>query len=74
MATKLDLTKEEKTYYTAKTSPEVVEFGEIPFLTIRGKGEPGGKEFKSKVNILYSLAYGIKISVKSRVKILLSQN
>lgn len=31
MTTKLDLTKEYKTYYTSKTSPEVVEFAEIPY-------------------------------------------
>jgi len=36
-AIKLDFVKEYKTYYTAKTTPEVVEFGEIPFLTIEGK-------------------------------------
>lgn len=33
-ATKLDLTKEYKTYYTAKTSPEVVEFGESQTVNI----------------------------------------
>ena len=68
MATKLDLTKGYKTYYTAKTSPEVVEFGEIPFLTIEGKGEPGGKEFTSKVEVLYPLAYGIKNICKKQGK------
>ncbi|MCL0064015.1 hypothetical protein M1N83_02255 [Dehalococcoidia bacterium] len=36
MTTKLDLTKEYKTYYTARTSPEVVEFGGIPFLGQNG--------------------------------------
>jgi len=64
MATKLDLTKEYKNYYTARTRPEVVEFGEISFLTIEGKGEPAGKEFTSKVEALYPLAYGIKIPMK----------
>lgn len=34
MAIKLDLTKEYKNYYTAKTRPEVVEFGEISFLPL----------------------------------------
>ncbi len=46
--TKFDLTGEYKSYYAAKTNPEVVEFGEIPFLTVGGKGEPGGKEFTGK--------------------------
>jgi len=66
--TKLDLKKEYKTYYKAKTIPEVVEFGEIPFLTIEGKGEPGGKEFTSKVEALYSLAYGVKNLCKKQGK------
>jgi hypothetical protein len=68
MATKLDLTKEFKTYYTAKTRPEVAEFGEIPFLTIKGKGEPGGKEFTNKVEALYPLAYGVKKICKKQDK------
>jgi len=41
--TKLDLTKEYKTYYTAKTSPQIVEFGEAKFLSIEGRGEPAVK-------------------------------
>ena len=30
--TKLDLTKEHKMYYAAKTTPELVEFDEVPFV------------------------------------------
>lgn len=68
VTTKLDLKKEHKTYYKAKIIPEVVEFGEIPFLTIEGKGEPGGKEFTSKVEALCSLAYGVKNLCKKQGK------
>ena len=68
VTTKLDLKKEHKTYYKAKIIPEVVEFGEIPFLTIEGKGEPGGKEFTSKVEALYSLAYSVKNLCKKQGK------
>jgi hypothetical protein len=68
MATKLDLTKEYKTYYTAKTNPEVVEFGEIPFLTIEGKGEPAGDVFTKAVEALYPLAYGVKNICKKQGK------
>ena len=66
--TKLDLTKEYKTYYKAKTTPEIVEFEEGKFLTIEGKGAPGGKEFQAKVGALYSLAYGIKMLMKKEGK------
>jgi len=58
--TKLDLTKEYKTYYAAKTTPEVVEFNEAQFLTIEGKGAPDSKEFTAKIEALYPLAYGVK--------------
>lgn len=69
MATKLDLKREFKTYYTAKKSPEVAEFGEAQFLTIEGKGEPGGKEFTSKVEALYPLAYGVRKICKKQGKV-----
>ena len=68
MATKLDLTKEYKTYYTAKKTPEVVKFDEAQFLTIEGKGAPGGKEFTAKVEALYPLAYGVKKICKKQDK------
>ncbi len=57
---KLDLIKEFKSYYKAGKQPEIVEFGELNYLTIDGKGEPAGKVFVSKVEALYPLAYGIK--------------
>jgi len=65
---KLDLTKKYKTYYTAKTTPEVVEIEEGIFLTIEGKGAPGSEEFKAKVRALYSLAYDVKILMKKKGK------
>ena len=65
--TKLDLTKD-KSYYTAKTTPEIVEIGEGKSLTIEGKGAPGDDEFQVKVGALYSLAYGIKMLMKKEGK------
>jgi len=66
--TELDLTKEYKIYYTAKTTPEIVEIEEGKFLTIEGKGAPGSEEFQAKVGALYSLAYGIKMLMKKEGK------
>ena len=60
MTTKIDLVKENKSYYTAKTKPQMVEFSEIPYLTIEGRGEPAGKTFVEAVQALYPFAYGIK--------------
>ncbi|MEM2110846.1 MAG: hypothetical protein QXX08_03095 [Candidatus Bathyarchaeia archaeon] len=65
-ATKLDLTNEYKTYYTAKTTPEVVEFDEAHFLAIEGKGAPGSKEFAAKIEALYPVAYGVKSLCKKQ--------
>ncbi|MEM3404442.1 MAG: GyrI-like domain-containing protein [Nitrososphaeria archaeon] len=59
-ATKLDLTKEYKTYYTAKAIPEIVEFDKAQFLAIEGRGAPGSKEFTAKIEALYTIAYGVK--------------
>ena len=66
--TKLDLTKEYKSYYTAKTTPEIVEIEKGKFLTIEGKGAPDGDEFQVKVGALYSLAYGVKMLMKKEDK------
>ena len=60
MATKIDLVKEDKTYYTAKPNPQIVDFPEIFYLAVKGKGEPAGKLFTEAVQSLYPLAYGIK--------------
>ncbi|MHA1579731.1 MAG: GyrI-like domain-containing protein, partial [Candidatus Freyarchaeota archaeon] len=61
---KLDLAKEYKEYYRARTTPKIVEFGEGSFLAIEGKGAPGGEEFSVKVRALYTLAYGVKNLMK----------
>jgi hypothetical protein len=65
---KTDLTKKFKEYYSGKTTPEIVKFGKISYLTITGKGEPAGKEFSEKVSALYPVAYGIKKICKDQGK------
>lgn len=59
-ATKLDLIKEYKSYYTAKTKPELIEIKEAQYISIEGSGAPAGEEFTAKVEALYPLAFGIK--------------
>lgn len=61
---KLDLVKEYKSYYSARLKPEVIEFDEAYYITISGRGEPGGGEFKAKVSALYTVAYTIKNLMK----------
>lgn len=63
--TKLDLSKEYKSYYTSTTTPEQVEFGAIRYLSVCGKGDPDGDLFKQCIEVLYSAAYFIKFHYKA---------
>lgn len=63
---KLDLTKAFKEYYRAKPIPELVVFGEIPYLSIDGKGDPSGEEFALSLKALYSVAYALKFYYKAK--------
>lgn len=62
---KLDLTKEYKNYYSAKTKPELFEIGSANYLSIKGKGDPSDKLFAENIEALYSVAYTIKFSFKA---------
>lgn len=57
---KLDLTKSYKSYYTALTRPQLIEFGPIWYVTIQGTGDPNGDVFASATEALYTLSYSIK--------------
>ncbi len=63
---KLDLVKNYKSYYSARTTPEIVEIEEGSFLTILGKGAPEEEEFQTKVSALYSIAYTVKNMYKRK--------
>jgi hypothetical protein len=65
---KLDLTKKYKSYFTAKTKPELVEIETANFISICGKGDPSGKDFSNRIETLYPLAYTIKFSCKAKGK------
>ncbi len=62
--TKLDLRKELKQYYTAKKVPELINVPEGKFLTILGKGDPNGEEYRQAMQALYSVAYTLKFRQK----------
>jgi hypothetical protein len=63
---KLDLTKKYKTYFTAKTKPELVEIEKAQFISICGKGDPSDKLFVNKIEALYPTAYTIKFAHKEK--------
>ncbi|KRE82562.1 hypothetical protein ASG89_15065 [Paenibacillus sp. Soil766] len=65
---KLDLAKAYKTYYTAPTKPQIVEFEPISYVTIVGKGDPDGITFANATEALYTVAYGVKGHCKKAEK------
>ncbi len=62
--TKLDLTKEYKAYYTAKSKPELVTIEKARFLSMTGKGDPSGEGYADNLEALYSVAYTLKFRCK----------
>ncbi|MGN6511324.1 MAG: GyrI-like domain-containing protein [Chitinophaga sp.] len=57
---KTDLSKEQKQYYRAKPSPELVTVAAANFITVEGAGDPDAGDFKNKIKALYATAYNIK--------------
>jgi hypothetical protein len=62
---KLDLTKKYKSYYTAKTTPNLVTIEAAQFISITGKGDPSAPEFTNHIQALYPIAYAIKFMHKA---------
>ncbi len=65
---KLNLIKAHKTYYDAQTTPSLVSFGPLPYLSITGRGEPEGKVYTAALSALYGVAYGVKKLCKAEEK------
>lgn len=63
-AEKLDLRKQFKQYYTASQEPKLLVVEASPFLSIVGRGEPGGVGFTERLNALYSVVYTVKMALK----------
>ena len=62
---KTDLTKKYKSYYTAKTKPEMVTVEPAQYLSIEGKGDPSSAAFAERIQALYTVAYAIKFLCKA---------
>lgn len=61
---KIDLFKLHKDQYVAPKQPQLVEIHKAKYLTISGRGEPGGEEFSTKIGALYGAAYTVKMTRK----------
>ncbi|RQO30630.1 hypothetical protein DBR32_07805 [Taibaiella sp. KBW10] len=62
---KLDLSKEYKPYYTAKTQPEIKTFEKVFYLSIPGQGDPSSAAFAADIQALYTTAYALKFKYKA---------
>ena len=63
---KLDYKKVYKDLYLPKTKPSVIDVPEMIFIMVDGKGDPNTSEaYKTAMEILYGLSFGIKMSKMS---------
>ena len=62
-----DFKKEYKEFYMPKGKPEIVDVPPANYIAVRGKGDPNeeGGEYQKAVNVLYSVAYTLKMSYKT---------
>ena len=61
-----DFKKEQRTMYRPGEQLVVVDVPAMTFLTVRGHGDPNqpGSEYQQSIQLLYGLAYTIKMSKK----------
>ena len=66
-----DYKKEYKEYYLPKNKPQIVDIPPMNFIAVRGKGNPNeeGGEYKQALELLYGIAYTIKMSKKTDYRI-----
>ena len=66
-----DFKKEYKEYYMPKNEPSIIEIPKINYIAVSGKGNPNdeGGEYKKSIELLYDVAYTIKMSYKGTYKI-----
>jgi hypothetical protein len=66
---RVDFSKSHKDLYSATSKVKEVLADKATFLSVEGKGEPGGAAFQSAIGQLYSLAYTTKFMLKHDGKI-----
>lgn len=66
-----DFKKEYKDLYMAKASPTLVNVPRMNYIAVRGKGDPNDPvgDYQAALQILYTLAYTLKMSYKTDYKI-----
>lgn len=66
-----DFKKEYKEFYMPKNKPEIVTVPKANYIAVRGKGNPNEIDgaYQQAINILYAVAYTLKMSYKTEHKI-----
>ena len=66
-----DFKKEFKEFYMPKGKPEIVTVPKMNYIAVRGKGNPNEEdgEYKKSIELLYGIAYTLKMSKKGDHKI-----
>ena len=61
-----DYKKEYKDLYLPKTTPTIVDVGEMQFVAVEGRGNPNEEngEYQRAIEVLYGVQYTIKMSKK----------
>jgi hypothetical protein len=61
-----DYKKEYKEYYMPKGTPSIVTVPKVNYIAVRGRGDPNKEdgEYKAAIELLYAVAYTIKMSKK----------
>lgn len=66
-----DFKKEYKEYYLPKSMPEIVTLPPCRYIALRGEGDPNeeGGAYQQALQVLYAVAYTLKMSYKTDRKI-----
>lgn len=66
-----DFKKEYREFYLPKNMPEIVTVPKANYIAVRGHGDPNepGGAYQKAIEVLYSVAYTLKISYKTDHKI-----
>jgi hypothetical protein len=62
---KIDFARICKDLYSASSKIKSVMAEKATFLSVKGKGEPGGQAFQSAIEQMYSLAYTTKFMLRN---------
>ena len=66
-----DFKKEYKEYYLPKNQPEIVTVAPANYIAVRGQGDPNveGGAYQQAIQVLYAVAYTLKMSYKTDYRI-----